>query len=90
MNWKSVNKFAIIVVLMIAIPEITGQVLFDRPHPTDSAVSAAVQFANSLHDNSQKTGICHLGLQEDPSDSHIVRVAGLESEYGNFTCNQNT
>ena len=75
---------------MIAVPEIAGHTLFDKSHPQESSVSAAVSFANNLRDNSQKTGICHLTIQTDQSGSHIVRVAGLESRYGNFTCNQGT
>lgn len=75
---------------MIAVPEIAGHALFDKSHPQDSSVSAAVSFANNLRDNTQKTGICHLAIQSDQSDSHIARVAGLESKYGNFTCNQGT
>jgi uncharacterized protein YwlG (UPF0340 family) len=88
MNWKSVNRFAIIVILMVAVPEIAGHTLFEKSHPQDSSVLAAVSLVNNLHDNSEKTGICHLAIQDDQSGSHIDRVAGLESKYGNFTCNQ--
>jgi hypothetical protein len=90
MNWKSINKFAIFVILMVAVPEIAGHTLFEKSHPRDSSVSAAISLTNNLRDNTEKTGICHLSIQEDLSDSHIVRVAGLESKYGNFTCNQGT
>ena len=90
MNWKSVNKFAILVILMVAVPEIAGHTLFEKSHPQDSSVLAAVSFANNLRDNAEKTGICHLAIQDDQSGSHVARVAGLESKYGNFTCNQGT
>jgi hypothetical protein len=90
MNLKSVNKFAIIVILMVAVPEIAGHTLFEKSHPHDSSVLAAVSFAGNLRDNAEKTGICHLAIQDDQSGSHIARVAGLESKYGNFTCNQGT
>ena len=90
MNWKSVNKFAILVILMVAVPEIAGHTLFEKSHPPDSSVLAAVSFASKLRDNAEKTGICYLAIQDDQSGSHIDRVAGLESKYGNFTCNQGT
>ncbi|MDR3782930.1 MAG: hypothetical protein P4K92_06465 [Candidatus Nitrosotalea sp.] len=90
MNWKSVNKFAILVILMVAVPEIAGHTLFEKSHPQDSSVLAAVSLASNLRDNTEKTGICHLAIQDDQSGSHISRVAGLESKYGNFTCNQGT
>ena len=90
MNWKSINKAAVIVILVIAVPEIAGHTLFDKAHPQDSSVSAAVSFVNNLHDNTQKTGICQLALHEDQSGSQITRVAGLESKYGEFECNHGT
>ena len=75
---------------MVAVPEIIGHTLFEKSHPQDSSVLAAVSLANNLRDNNEKTGICHLTIQDDQSESHISRVAGLESKYGNFTCNQGT
>jgi hypothetical protein len=86
-SWKSFNKFAILVILMIAVPEIAGHALFERSHPHDSSVLAAVAFAGNLRDNTEKPGICHLAIQDDQLGSHVARVAGLESKYGNFTCN---
>ncbi len=83
---KSINKFAILVILMILIPEAAGHLLFDRPHPKDSSVNAAVSFANNLHDSSGKNGICHLTIQKDPSGAEIARAAGLEGKYGDFRC----
>jgi hypothetical protein len=89
-NWKSINKFAILVILMVAVPEIAGHTLFEKSHPHDSSVLAAVSLVNNLHDNTGKPGICHLAIQDDQSGSQVSRVAGLESKYGNFTCNQST
>ena len=73
---------------MVAVPEIAGHTLFEKSHPQDSSVMAAVSLANNLRDNTQKTGVCHLAIQDDQLGSHIARVAGLESKYGNLTCNQ--
>ncbi len=86
MNKKTINKFAIIVVLMIAVPEIVGHTLFDKPHSVDSSVVSAVAFTSRLHDAQDQSRICNLAIQSDPSDSHVSRVAGLENKFGNFTC----
>lgn len=75
---------------MAAVPEIAGHTLFEKSHPQDSSVLAAVSFSNNLRDSTEKSGICHLAIQDDQSGSHVARVAGLESKYGNFTCNQRT
>lgn len=86
MKKEMINKFAIMIVLMIVIPEVAGHVLFERAHPSDSSVRAAVLLTSNLRDGTGATGICHLAIQNDPYDSHITRVAGLEGKFGNFTC----
>lgn len=86
MNKKTINKFAIIIVLMIAVPEIAGHTLFDRPHSVDSSVVSAVALTSRLHDEHNQSGICNLAIQSDSSDSHVSRVAGLENKFGNYTC----
>lgn len=85
-NKKTVNKFAIIVILMIAVPEIAGHTLFDKPHSADSSVASAVALTSRLHDEHNQSGICNLAIQNDPSDSHVSRVTGLENKFGNYTC----
>ena len=86
MSRRSINKFAILVILMIAVPEATGHLLFEKSYPIDSSVNAAVAFTSNLHDSKGKSGICHLIMQEDPSGAYIARAAGLEGKYGDFTC----
>lgn len=86
MNKKTINKFAIIIILMIAVPEIAGHALFDKPHSTDSSVVSAVALTSRLHDEHNQSGICNLAIQSDSSDSHVSRVAGLENKFGNYTC----
>ncbi len=86
MNKKTVNKFAVIIILMIAIPEMVGHALFDKPHSADSSVASAVALTSRLHDEHNKSGICNLAIQSDSSDSHISRVTGLENKFGNYTC----
>ena len=86
MTRRSINKFAILVILMIAVPEATGHLLFERSYPTDSSVNAAVSFSKTLHDNAGNSGICHLTMQKDPAGADIARAAGLQGKYGDFTC----
>ena len=39
---KTINLFAIGIILLVAVPEIIGQTLFEKPHPENSSVIAAV------------------------------------------------
>lgn len=86
MNKKSINKFAILVILMIAVPEAVGHTLFEKSHSPDSSVNAAIAFASNLRDSSDQNGICHITLENDQSDAGIARATGLEGKYGNFSC----
>ena len=85
LNKKSINKFAILVILMILVPEITGQLLFEKSHPANSSVNAAVLFTHHLQ-YAGKSGICHLSIKSDPSGTDITRASGLEGKYGDFAC----
>ena len=85
LNKKSINKFAILVILMILIPEITGQLLFEKSHPASSSVNAAVSFTHHLQ-SAGKSGVCNLSIKSDPSGAEITRASGLEGKYGDFTC----
>jgi hypothetical protein len=86
LNKKRINKFALLVILMIVVPEAIGHTLFEKSHPAAYSVTADVSLTNSLHDNTGKSGICHLYIQSDPSGSNIARAAGLEGKYGIYTC----
>ncbi len=86
MNKKSINKFAILVILMIAVPEAVGHTLFEHSHASDSSVNAAIAFTENLRDNSDKNGVCHITLQSDQSGSDVARAAGLEGRYGDLSC----
>ncbi len=86
MNKLTINKFAILVILMIAVPEAVGHSLFERAHSPDSSVNAAIAFTDNLRDNSDKNGVCHLALENDQSDANIARAAGLQGKYGDLSC----
>ena len=78
--------FAIGIILLVAIPEIVGQTLFDKSHPENSSVVAAVALANKIGTAKSFGPSCHLAIEDDPSGTQIARVAGLHGQYGNFTC----
>ncbi len=86
MNKRSINKFAILVILMIAVPEAVGHTLFERAHSPDSSVNAAIAFTDNLRDSSDKNGVCHLTIQSDQSGGTIARASGLEGKYGDLSC----
>lgn len=83
---KTINLFAIGIILLVAVPEIVGHSLFEKSHPTNSSVVAAMNFANKIGTNNQHGPSCQLVIQNDTSGANIARVAGLYGQYGNFTC----
>lgn len=86
MNKRSINKFAILVILMVAVPEAIGHTMFEKAHPTDSSINAAIAFTENLRDNTDKNGVCHITLESDQSGSDIARATGLQGKYGNLSC----
>jgi hypothetical protein len=84
---KTINLFAIGVILLVAVPEIVGHSLFEKPHPENSSVVAAMTLANKIGISKHSSPSCQLTIQDDPSGAKIARVAGLSRQYGNFTCN---
>ncbi|WP_101478196.1 hypothetical protein [Candidatus Nitrosotalea bavarica] len=84
---KTINLFAIGIILLVAVPEIVGHSLFEKPHPENSSVVAAMALASKIGTGKHSGPTCNLIIQEDPSGAKIARVAGLYGKYGNFTCN---
>ena len=83
---KTINLFAIGIILLVAVPEIVGHSLFEKSHPENSSVVAAMTLANKIGTTPHSGSSCHLVIEDDPSGSKIARVAGLHGQYGNFTC----
>lgn len=83
---KTINLFAIVIVLLIAVPEIVGHTFFDKAHPENSSVTAALALANKIGVSKHSSPTCHLTIQNDSSDAGIARAVGLQGQYGNFTC----
>ena len=83
---RTINLFAIGIILLVAVPEIIGHSLFEKSHPANSSVVAAMNFANKIGTNNHYGPSCQLVIQNDPSGANITRVVGLYRQYGNFTC----
>ncbi len=83
---KTINLFAIVIVLLVAVPEIVGHTFFDKSHPENSSVVAAVALANKIGVSKHSSPSCHLTIQNDSSEAQVARAVGLQGQYGNFTC----
>ncbi|MDE1765039.1 MAG: hypothetical protein KGI27_02070 [Thaumarchaeota archaeon] len=84
---KRINKFAVLVLLVILVPELVGHVLFDKPHPTSSSINAAISLTNKMDNGYHIANFgCRLAVHDDPTSSNITRAAGLDGEYGTYDC----
>jgi len=83
---KTINLFAICIILLVTVPEIVGHSLFEKAHPENSSVVAALNLASKFETSKHSGPSCQLTIHDDPSGSKITRVAGLHNQYGNFTC----
>ncbi|MGI0066132.1 MAG: hypothetical protein ACREA5_00245 [Nitrosotalea sp.] len=84
---KTINIFAIILVLLVAVPEVVGHTFFDKAHPANSSVVAALALANKFEASKHPASpSCTLTIQNDTSGAEIARATGLQGQYGNFTC----
>jgi hypothetical protein len=83
---KTINLFAIVIVLLIVIPEVIGHTFFDKAHPENSSVVAALALANKIGVSKHSSPTCQLTIQNDTSEAQVARAAGLQGQYGNFTC----
>jgi hypothetical protein len=45
---KTINLFAIGIILLVAVPEIVDHSLFEKPHPENSSVVAAMTLASKI------------------------------------------
>ncbi len=86
MKGKAINTFAILIILLIAVPEVVSHSLFDKPHPTSSSVTSAISLTDKISKDPKFGLDCNLALQNDPSGANISRAAGLEGKYGSYSC----
>lgn len=83
---KSINTFAVMVILMIAVPEVVGHSLFDKPHPAYTSGNTAISLVSKISNDPKYNLDCKLVLENDPSGSTIARATGLEGKYGDYHC----
>lgn len=83
---KTINLFAIGIILLVVVPEIVGHSLFEKSHPENSSVVAALNLATKFEASKHAGPSCQLTIHDDPYGAKIARVAGLHGQYGNFTC----
>ncbi|HJT10118.1 MAG TPA: hypothetical protein VJ771_04980 [Candidatus Nitrosotalea sp.] len=85
---KRINMFAILVVLIIAVPELVAHFYFDtQKHPVTSSVDTALSLTNKQHgmyvNDSTK---CHLILENDTTATNVSRAAGIQGQYAVYSC----
>jgi hypothetical protein len=78
---KTINLFAIGIILLVLVPEIIGHSIFEKPHPENSSVVAAITLANKIGTSKHSGMSCHLTIGDDPSGAKIDRVAGLQGQW---------
>lgn len=84
---KNINLFAVLILLLILVPEVVGHTLFDRPHPASSSVDAAVSLTDKIDKDYPAANFgCHLSIQNDSNAVNVTRAAGLEGKYGSYSC----
>ncbi len=84
---RTINKFAVLIVLLILVPEIVGHSLFDKPHPASSSVNAAVALTNKLDKGYPERNFgCHLIIQNDSSSTNVTRASGMQGKYVGYDC----
>ncbi|MDE1862809.1 MAG: hypothetical protein KGI33_07845 [Thaumarchaeota archaeon] len=85
---KRINMFAVLVVLMIAVPEIVGHLYFDtQKHPVTSSVDTALSLTSKQHSMYVNGDTrCHLVLKNDTSSANVTRAAGLQGQYAVYSC----
>lgn len=86
MKGKAINVFAILVVLLIVVPEVVGHSLFDKTHPASSSINAAISLTEKISKDPKYNLNCNLMLENDPSGANITRATGLEGKYGSYSC----
>ncbi|MDE1726464.1 MAG: hypothetical protein KGH89_04285 [Thaumarchaeota archaeon] len=85
---KRLNMFAILVVLMIAIPELIGHFYFDtQKHSPTSSVDTALSLTDKQHSMYTNSDLkCHLVLKNDTTATNVSRAAGIQGQYAVYSC----
>ena len=85
---KRINMFAILVILMIAVPELVAHFYFDtQKHSPTSSVDAALSLTDKQHNMYVNGNMqCHLVLKNDTSAVNVSRAAGIQGQYAVYSC----
>lgn len=85
---KKINMFAILVVLMIAVPELVAHFYFDtQRHSPTSSIDAALSLTDKQHSMYVNDSMrCHLVLKNDTTATNVSRAAGIQGQYGVYSC----
>lgn len=85
---KKINMFAVLVVLMIAVPELVAHFYFDtQKHSPTSSVDAALSLTNKQHDMYVNGDMrCHLVLKNDTTAVNVSRASGIQGQYAVYSC----
>src|SRR5579863_705020 len=85
---KRINMFAILVVSMIAVPELVAHFYFDtQKHSPTSSVNAALSLTNRQHNMYVNGNMqCHLVLKNDTTAVNVSRAAGIQGQYAVYSC----
>lgn len=83
-----INMFAVLVVLMIAVPELVAHFYFDtQKHSPTSSVDAALSLTNKQHDMYVNGDMrCHLVLKNDTTAVNVSRASGIQGQYAVYSC----
>ncbi len=85
---KKINTFAILVVLMIAVPELVAHFYFDmQKHPVTSSVDTALSLTDKQHSMYVNGDLkCHLVLKNDTTSTNVSRADGIQGQYAVYSC----
>ncbi len=85
---KKINIFAILVILMIAVPELVAHFYFDtQKHPVTSSVDTALSLTGKQHSMYVNDDLkCHLVLKNDTMSTNVSRAAGIQGQYAIYSC----
>ena len=80
--------FAILVILMIAVPELVAHFYFDtQRHPLTSSVDTALSLTDRQHSMYVSGDAkCHLILKNDTAATNVSRAAGIQGQYAVYSC----
>lgn len=80
--------FAVLVISMIAVPELVGHFYFDtQRHPETSSVDTALSLTNKQHSMYVNDyARCRLVIKNDTTATNVSRADGIQGQYAVYSC----